>query len=145
MEKTPGLPITVADFKAAENRDPNNVNDDVKIRFEEIIAEPEGYHSSKYIWHLSNEVYQFVKNAGYYFLSCICGVPIACFWGMLFAFVACVHVWVYSPLFKNCKIKMGCWSNFWSLILATIFDPFFESCAKMCGSVKIKRTTRIEA
>jgi len=55
--KTPGLDQSVQDFKAQEDRDPEKLNDDVKIRFEEIIAEPDGYHSSKYIWHLSHEVY----------------------------------------------------------------------------------------
>jgi len=55
---TPGLNETVQEFKAREDRDPEGLNSDVRINFEEIIAEPEGYHSSKYIWHLSNEVYR---------------------------------------------------------------------------------------
>merc|ERR1719454_1732679 len=74
------------------------LNDDVKIKFEEIIAEPDGYHSSKYIWHLSNEVYLFCKDAGYQIMSLFCGIPMAAFWGVLFAFVACAHVWIYAPL-----------------------------------------------
>ena len=34
-----------------------------QINFDEIIAEPEGYHSSKYIWHLSNEVYRYLQKS----------------------------------------------------------------------------------
>ncbi|CBY20088.1 unnamed protein product [Oikopleura dioica] len=82
---TPGLNQTVQDFKAIEDRDPKKLNVDVKINFEEIIAEPEGYHSSKYIWHLSKEVYVFFKNASYQVLSLIFGIPLAAFWGLIFA------------------------------------------------------------
>merc|ERR1712174_179220 len=110
--KTPGLPQSVQEFKAQENRDPESLNDDVKIKFEEIIAEPEGYHSSKYIWHLSHEVYIFFKNASYQVLSLIFGIPLAAFWGLIFACVGCAHVWVYSPLKRSHKIKMGCMSEF---------------------------------
>merc|ERR1712019_208148 len=77
--KMPGLPQSVQEFKAQENRDPESLNDDVKIKFEEIIAEPEGYHSSKYIWHLSNEVYRFFKDIMYQVFSLIFGVPLAAF------------------------------------------------------------------
>jgi hypothetical protein len=139
--KTPGLPKSVQEFKQDEDRDPNHVNEDVKIKFDEIIAEPAGYHSSKYIWHLSNEVYLFMKDACYQILSLIFGIPLAAFWGLIFAFVACCHVWCYSPLKKSHKIKMGCMHDFWQMILKVIFDPFFESCAKSLGSVKIKKVT----
>merc|ERR1712174_58888 len=114
---TPGLDQTVQDFKAIEDRDPKRLNGEVKINFEEIIAEPEGYHSSKYIWHLSNEVYRFFKDIMYQVFSLIFGVPLAAFWGLIFAFVACTHVWFYSPLKRSHKTKMGCISEFWSVIL----------------------------
>merc|ERR1712113_1033139 len=81
---TPGLNETVQEFKAREDRDPEGLNNDVRINFEEIIAEPEGYHSSKYIWHLSNEVYRFFKDIMYQVFSLIFGVPLAAFWGLIF-------------------------------------------------------------
>jgi len=85
MTTTPGLEQSVQDFKAQEDRDPEKLNDEVRIKFEEIIAEPEGYHSRKCIWHLSHEVYMFAKDAGYQFLSLFCGCPLAAFWGIIFA------------------------------------------------------------
>merc|ERR1712147_120521 len=86
QKTTPGLHETVQEFKARENRDPEGLNSDVRINFEEIIAEPEGDHSSKYIWHLSNEVYRFFKDIMYQVFSLIFGVPMAAFWGLIFAF-----------------------------------------------------------
>lgn len=136
---TPGLNQTVQDFKAIEDRDPKKLNVDVKINFEEIIAEPEGYHSSKYIWHLSKEVYVFFKNASYQVLSLIFGIPLAAFWGLIFACVGCAHVWIYSPLKRSHKIKMGCMSEFWGVILQVVFNPFFESCGRALSSINISK------
>jgi len=138
-KKTPGLDQSVQDFKAQPDRDPEKLNDDVKIKFEEIIAEPEGYHSSKYIWHLSNEVYLFCKDAGYQVMSLFCGIPMAAFWGVLFAFVACAHVWIYAPLKRSHTIKMGCMADFLRPIYKVVLDPFFESLGKLFGSVSIKK------
>jgi len=141
---TPGLNETVQEFKAREDRDPEGLNSDVRINFEEIIAEPEGYHSSKYIWHLSNEVYRFFKDIMYQVFSLIFGVPLAAFWGLIFAFVACTHVWFYSPLKRSHKIKMGCIAEFWSVILKVVFNPFFESIGKCFGSISItKKVERV--
>lgn len=140
--KTPGLNESVQDFKAREDRDPEGLNANVRINFEEIIAEPEGYHSSKYIWHLSNEVYRFFKDIMYQVFSLIFGVPLAAFWGLIFAFVACTHVWFYSPLKRSHKIKMGCISEFWSVILKVVFNPFFESIGKCFGSISISKTVQ---
>lgn len=137
--KTPGLTESVQDFKAREDRDPEKLNDDVRISFHEIIAEPEGYHSSKYIWHLSNEVYVFCKDFFYQILSLICGIPMAAFWGLIFAFIACAHVWIYSPLKRSHMIKMGCMAEFWSVILKVVFNPLFDSCGKILSQVNIEK------
>lgn len=137
--KTPGLDQSVQEFKANEDRDPEKLNDDVKIRFEEIIAEPDGYHSSKYIWHLSHEVYIFCKDASYQVLSLFCGIPMAALWGILFAFVACAHVWIYAPLKRSHIIKMKCMADFLRPMYKVVLDPFFESVGKCCGAISIKK------
>jgi len=60
------------------------------------------------------------------------------------AFVACCHVWFYSPLKRSHKIKMGCVAEFWSVILKVVFNPFFESIGKCFGSINIsKRVERV--
>lgn len=60
------------------------------------------------------------------------------------AFVACTHVWFYSPLKRSHKIKMGCIAEFWSVILKVVFNPFFESIGKCFGSISItKKVERV--
>jgi len=132
----------VQSFKGRPNRDPLQINDEVRINFEDIIAEPNGYHSSKYVWHMSTTIYNWGKDAAYQFVSFVFGIPLSLLWGCVFALVACCHVWFYSPLRRSHVIKMGCWSQFWSVVISSCFDPLFESTGKVFSNVNIN-TERI--
>jgi len=132
------LDESVQDFKNRENRDPKAINQDVKICFSDIIAEPEGYHSSKYVWHMSTTIYNWGKDAAYQLISFVFGIPLSLIWGCLFAIVACCHVWCYYPLRRSHVIKMGCWAHFWSVIISSCFDPLFESSGKVFSNVRIE-------
>lgn len=132
------LPESVQDFKDREDRDPQNLNDDVQINFSDIIAEPSGYHSSKYVWHMAMEIYIWGKDVFYQLLSFLFGIPLSLIWGCLFAVVACLHVWCYSPWRRSHIIKMNCWQQFWSVIIKACFDPFFESAGKVYSNINVK-------
>merc|ERR1711988_1004875 len=125
---------SVSDFKK-QDRDPHKVNDDVQINFSDIIAEPDSFQSTSYVWTMSKFIFAYGKDAAYQFMSFVLGVPLSCFWGLFFALAACMHVWVYSPLKRSQSIKMGCWSQFLSKLLSVIFDPFFESVGKTFSEV----------
>ena len=57
----------------------------------------------------------------------------------LSAFIACAHVWIYSPLKRSHMIKMGCMAEFWSVILKVVFNPLFDSCGKILSQVNIEK------
>lgn len=130
---------SVSQFKR-QDRDPHNVNDDVQINFADIIAEPDSFQSTAYVWTTSKFIFSYGKDAAYQFLSFVLGVPLSCFWGLFFALTACMHVWVYAPLKRSQSIKMGCWAHFLSKLLSVIFDPFFESVGKTFSEVKVHHT-----
>merc|ERR1712031_43606 len=128
---------SVSDFKK-QDRDPHKVNDDVQINFADIIAEPDSFQSTSYVWTMSKFIFAYGKDAAYQFMSFILGVPLSCFWGLFFALTACMHVWIYAPLKRSQSIKMGCWSQFLTKLLSVIFDPFFASVGKTFSEVKVK-------
>lgn len=140
-QKDKALPQPMADFKeecmAPDKRDPKNLHSEVLINFEDIIAEPDGYHSSKYVWHMAMEIYGWGKTHAYELFSFLFGIPMAFLWGCLYAVVACLHVWIYAPLSRSQNIKAGCWRSCWGLCIATCFDPVFESMGKAFNSVDI--------
>jgi len=128
---------TVREFKKQKDRDPHKINQDVQIDFADIIAEPDSFRSSSYVWTMSQCIFKDGKNAAYQFLSFVVGVPLSCFWGLFFALTAYMHVWCYAPLKRSQTIKMGCWAHFLSKFLSVVFDPFFESVGKTFSEVKI--------
>lgn len=134
------LDESVQDFKQGA-RDPNAINDEVRVVFEDIIAEPDDYHSSNYVWHMSSYIFNWGKDAAYQFFSFVFGVPLSLFWGCFFALTACLHVWCYAPLKRSQSIKMGCWKQFLTVTLSVIFDPLFESAGKTFSQIDVQHTT----
>jgi len=137
--KNKALPQSMESFKyaTAVDRDPKNLHSEVLINFEDIIAEPQGYHSAKYTWNMSHTIYDWGKKNAYEFTSCLFGVPMSFFWGCLYALIACLHVWIYAPMKRSQSIKANCWRGCWGTCIKTCFDPLFDSAGKVFSNVDI--------
>ena len=48
-----------------ENRDPNNMNNYIQIKFDDVLGEPEGAHSAECVWQFSYTLFEFGRNIGY--------------------------------------------------------------------------------
>lgn len=139
--KDKALPQSMASFKEEAldpgARDPKGLHGDVLINFEDIIAEPSGYHSSKYVWHMAQEIYGWGRKHVYELFSFFFGIPLSFLWGCLYAVVACLHVWCYAPLARSQSIKASCWRNCWGICIATCMDPVFQSMGTIFNHVDI--------
>ncbi|XP_070183798.1 caveolin-2-like [Littorina saxatilis] len=51
------------------NRDPNNINDHVKVAFEDVLAEPEGARSIDCVWICSHSCFEGSKSCCYSIMS----------------------------------------------------------------------------
>ncbi|CAK6434253.1 unnamed protein product [Pipistrellus nathusii] len=120
------------------NRDPKHLNDHVvKIDFEDVIAEPEGIHSFDGIWKASFTTFTVTKYWFYRLLSALVGIPLALLWGIYFAIVSFVHIWVVVPYIKSFMIEIQCFSRIYSICIHTLFDPLFDAAGKIFSSVRI--------
>ncbi|XP_036184802.1 caveolin-1 isoform X1 [Myotis myotis] len=120
------------------NRDPKHLNDHVvKIDFEDVIAEPEGIHSFDGIWKASFTTFTVTKYWFYRLLSAIVGIPLALLWGIYFAIVSFVHIWVVVPYIKSFLIEIQCFSRIYSICIHTLCDPLFEATGKIFSNVRI--------
>nr|XP_002121925.1 uncharacterized protein LOC100180042 [Ciona intestinalis] len=133
-----GLDLPVQVFKSRSERDPEFINQDLRVNFDDVIAEPEGYYTPKYSWHLSKEVYGFSKGCCYSVASFFCSVPAAFLWGIWFAFIACLNIWLLVP-FRRChNIKMSLWKGFWGVTVSSIFDPIFQSIGMVFNNMRVQ-------
>ncbi|XP_060063832.1 caveolin-1-like [Ylistrum balloti] len=109
------------------NRDPNNINDHLRVTFEDILAEPEGAHSLDCVWKCSHRCFTCWKDLCYYIMTTLCAICIAAEWGCEFAYVSFVHVWYVTPLFKLLEINCACLQKLYGMCIHCCMDPFCEA------------------
>jgi len=113
------------------NRDPNNLNDHLKVSWEEVLGEPDHTHSIDCVWKYSAKCFTLWKALCYIIATTICGIPIATCWGCYFACVAFCHIWCITPGIRDLQIE--CAVN--KKILAVIASSFLEPCCEACGGI----------
>merc|ERR1712141_323508 len=110
------------------NRDPNNINDHLKVSFEDVFAEPEGAHSIPCVWKCSFTCFNCCKNLTYMILTLFYSVCIAMEWGVEIGRMAFIHIWYITPLFKVLEINCGCCQKLYGLCVHCCLDPCCEAC-----------------
>jgi len=120
-------------------RDPNGMNDYVKIRFHDIIAEPDPeVFSFDNVWALSYKVFTNTKVWCYRITSLILAVPLAVLWGIYFACVAFCTAWCCVPCLKSEEIELKCVKNLWKLVIDSFIAPCFEAVGRCLGNIGVR-------
>merc|ERR1711956_30617 len=78
------------------NRDPNSINDHLKVTFEDILAEPEGGHSIDCVWANSYKCFNCCKNICYM---------------------------IMTPCFKCLELNCGCCQKLYGMCIHCCLDP----------------------
>ncbi|XP_060595556.1 caveolin-1-like [Ruditapes philippinarum] len=123
-----------------ENRDPNNINDHLKVQFEDVLAEPEGIRSIPCIWTLSYKCFEFGKSICYKILTTFCGLCIALGLGCDFAMVAFDHVWIWTPCMRDFTICVGCYQKIFTTLVNCCCTPICEACGGFFSKIRIQKS-----
>ncbi|XP_046573973.1 caveolin-1-like [Haliotis rubra] len=114
-------------------RDPNNLNDHLKVMFEDVIGEPEGAHSADCVWRNSYKCFNCGKSCCYTFLTFICAIPLALCWGCEFAMMSFQHIWQFTPCLRMFGSYLGCYQKFFGSVINCCLAPVCEACG-LCFS-----------
>ncbi|XP_067929150.1 caveolin-3-like [Watersipora subatra] len=120
------------------NRDPNDLNGDLHVLFEDMIGEPDGAHSADCVWSCAFKVFTGSKKICYLLLTTICAVPMALFWGCTIACVTFNHIWHVTPCYKIMQINLLCCQRFISLFINTFMAPCVEVNALIFSKIHVK-------
>ncbi|XP_060078225.1 caveolin-1-like [Ylistrum balloti] len=115
------------------NRDPYAINSHLQVNFEDVLAEPDGTRSCDCVWETSFWCFTNGKNCCYKFMTGICGICIALFWGCEFALITFDQVWCLSPCLRIFSIYMGCCQKFFGTAVQCFLAPVCETCG-LCFS-----------
>merc|ERR1711893_579646 len=114
-----------------EKRDPNDLNDHLQIRFEDVLGEPDHTHTLDCVWKYSHKCFNLWKTLCYLIVTILCGIPIASCWGCYFACIAFQHIWDITPSFRAIAIQCGIIRKFLTLCTESICEPCCMSCGKL--------------
>ncbi|GAB5568711.1 caveolin-2 isoform X1 [Prionailurus iriomotensis] len=86
---------------SGSDRDPHRLNSNLKVGFEDVIAEPVSTHSFDKVWICSHALFEISKYVIYKFLTLFLAIPLAFAAGILFATLSCLHIWDYNAFCKD--------------------------------------------
>ncbi|KAL8574223.1 hypothetical protein ACOMHN_027877 [Nucella lapillus] len=121
------------------NRDPNNLNDHVKVSFEDVLAETDGAHSIDCVWRNSFRAFNCCMVCCYNLQTLFCGIPMAILLGCEFAMITFVHVWQITPCLRVVMINCGCAQKFFGSCLQCFLAPICETCGLMFSNIVVKK------
>lgn len=111
------------------DRDERSVNEHVNVNFEDIIGEPDAAQGFDGAYRLSYGTFQFVRFWFYRILMTVLSVPLALVWGVAFAVLSVLSVWVLTPAFRVVDIAFYFVHRIWNALIRTVLDPIFSSIA----------------
>ncbi|XP_071083185.1 caveolin-3-like [Haliotis cracherodii] len=121
-----------------ENRDPNNINDHLKVQFEDVLAEPEGAHSIDCCWKFTNTCFNCAFKCCYMLMT-LCGPLYGLYYGWSYAMLACAHIWEYTPQIKACEINCVMMRKVYTICLNCCLTPCCESCGAVFSRIQVKQ------
>ena len=101
-----------------------------------MIAEPAGVRSLDCVWKYSIEAFTLSKRWLYCALTAIFGVLLSLLWGLLFAFLSFLQIWVVAPCIKTLKFVFQCLCQPFLQVTKIVVRPALKLVAKVYGSVK---------
>ncbi|XP_005109537.1 caveolin-1-like [Aplysia californica] len=124
-----------------ENRDPNNLNDQVKLTFEDVIGEPDDAHSIDCVWVNSFKCFTCCKSCCYKLLTICCGIPLAIFWALEFAILTFSHVWFYTPCMRYYIISCSCVQRCYGTFMQCYIRPCYEAMGFFFNNIRVTTVT----
>ncbi|KAK7880920.1 hypothetical protein WMY93_032453 [Mugilogobius chulae] len=118
-------------------RDPQDINAQLKVGFEDVIAEPSSSHSFDRVWVWSHAGFELVKWLFYRLLSTLLAVPMAFVLGVLFAVISLVHIWLVRPCIHTVFMLLPSIDVVWRSWTDSFVSPLMISARKIFSSVRV--------
>ncbi|XP_054991284.1 caveolin-2 [Sorex araneus] len=120
------------------DRDPHRLNSELKVGFEDVIAEPATTHSFDKVWVCSHALFEVSKYVLYKFLTLFLAIPLAFAAGVLLATLSCLHIWILMPFVKTCLMVLPSVQTIWRSVTDVVIAPLCASIGRSFSSVNMQ-------
>ena len=109
--------------------------------FEDVLGEPDGTRSADCVWIYSAKCFQGGKNCCYIFLTAVCGIFLALFWGCGFAMVSFEQIWCATPAYRCFSIYAIYVQKCVGTYLSCYLGPLCETCGLCLSRIRIEKSS----
>uniref|UniRef100_A0A5S6QV98 Caveolin n=1 Tax=Trichuris muris TaxID=70415 RepID=A0A5S6QV98_TRIMR len=123
-------------------RDPNGLNDHLKVTFDDIIAEPDTHSRSiEQVWNVSNKTFEIISTWCYRVLSLVFALPCAILWATLFALVSFISIWFFQPLVQTFHLLFVCVFQGYEKLISGLLGPIGSAMGRCFENVRLFQIT----
>lgn len=109
------------------NRDVADLNDEVKIDFSSVFAEPTSSHGFDGMWKMNFVMFSQTKLWVYKILSALISLPLAVLWAVVFSLITLLYVWLVKPMLVVFNCVMAVLKKVWSTVVDSLLTPVTQS------------------
>uniref|UniRef100_A0A3Q1EGI5 Caveolin n=1 Tax=Acanthochromis polyacanthus TaxID=80966 RepID=A0A3Q1EGI5_9TELE len=139
---TPPVAPPTPESTSPVSRDPNNINQHLKVEVSDVLAEPSTPHSIDQVWIYSVTGFESTRIWTYRCLSLLFAVPFAFLCGVFIAVLACIHVWVLVPCLQLSYTFLPCLRSLCLCSLNVFVSPFCSSLALCCSQIAVSLSNK---
>ncbi|XP_013786983.1 caveolin-1-like [Limulus polyphemus] len=123
------------------DRDERHINDHINLVFEDVLAEPDATHGFDGVWRVANLTFFYTRHWLYRVLSALVALPCGLIWGILFALLSLINIWLITPVLRTLEVFLAIVKRVWSGVIRTALDPLFQSCGLCLGNISTTVTS----
>ncbi|KAJ8381855.1 hypothetical protein SKAU_G00026330 [Synaphobranchus kaupii] len=127
-------------LSSGPDRDPRQINEHLKVGFDDVIGEPSSTHSFDKVWIGSHAAFELVKYVFYRLLTTLLAIPMSFVAGILFGILSCIHIWIVMPVLQSCVMALPSVKIIWRSMVDSFIAPVFHSMGRCLSSISIKTT-----
>jgi hypothetical protein len=145
-EKKPKGPCKIDVMSEGLNlgaRDGKDINTEINLGFDDVIAEPNSAQGFDAIWKLSFVVFSQTKLWLYRLFAAVVAIPASIFWGFVFAFVTVFYVWFASPALRLFDFGTFCFRRVWNGLIHATIEPVFGALGAVFSRMNVHQKRHI--
>ncbi|XP_001520265.2 caveolin-2 [Ornithorhynchus anatinus] len=123
-----------------DSRDPQGINQHLKVDFADVLAEPTSFHSFDRVWTWSDITFETSRLWGYRLISLLCALPGSLLAGGLFACLSSLHIWCIMPCVQLCMLTLPPIRTLWISVLDLLVAPLCASVGRCCSFIRLTGT-----
>merc|ERR1712037_673482 len=110
-----------------KNRDTRDINVEIDLHFNDVIAEPRPAHGFDIAWKISFTLFSLAKHVTYCILAAILAAPFSVLWGLVFSLLTVLYVWIIRPVMRIFETLLAIFRRFWVVFLNATLAPLCDA------------------